>query len=490
MNDVRRTKIVATIGPASRSPEVIRQLFQAGMDVARLNFSHGSHSEHAETVAVLRAVAAELDSPITILQDLQGPKVRVGELPQGQVALDIDDTVMLVPEASSSAQPTGATGFFTIPIDYAFAAGEAGPGTRVLLADGLLALEVVAVQGLALVCKVVEGGILKSRKGVNFPGLTLRMPSLTQKDLVDLAFGQELKVDCVCLSFVRDAEDIQALREALVKLDSRTPILAKIEKPQALDHLEQIVAASDAVMVARGDLGVELSPEKVPMAQKRVIQACNRAGKPVITATQMLESMISEPVPTRAEASDVANAIIDGTDAVMLSGESAVGAYPVRAVQMMDRIAREVESHAHGNTAPRSEPLRVSWAGSAPENSTNTHALGRAANVIEDITSVKGIVLLSASGHTARLVAAERPSSPVIALTPSEKVYHSLNLVWGIKPVLVREMADTFDQLVALAERTVKARAFAHPGEKLLIIGGVPAHAPKGSNFLKLHVVS
>jgi pyruvate kinase len=486
MSRIRKTKIVATIGPSSRSPEIIRQLFRAGMDVARLNFSHGTHTDHAETVATLRAISAELQTPITILQDLQGPKVRVGNLPGDHLLLSIGETVVLVPEASMPPDLPESSKT-VIPIDYAFAAEEAAPGSRVLLADGMLALEVIGVEGLAITCRVTEGGVLKPRKGVNFPGLKLQLPSLTSKDLEDLAFGQELKVDCVCLSFVRDAKDIQSLRDALAALNSITPVLAKIEKPQALDHLDEIVAASDAVMVARGDLGVELSPEKVPMAQKRVIQACNRAGRPVITATQMLESMITEPMPTRAEASDVANAIIDGTDAVMLSGESAVGAYPVRAVEMMARIITEVESHPNLQATGRNIH-ELAPCSPFCQTQTDTHALARAANVMEDIVPIKCIVLLSASGHTARLVAAERPYSPVVALTPDERVYHALNLVWGIKPVLINETADCFDGLVSLAEKTMKARGLAAVGDKLLIIGGVPAHKPKGSNFLKLHV--
>ena len=323
-NTLRRTKIVATIGPASNSTVVLRQMVQAGMNVARLNFSHGSYEDHAATIANIRAVARELDTPITLLQDLQGPKIRVGRLPEGKRTLNVGEIISLVPQAEYREQAD------FVPIDYPDAAEEAKPGMQVLLDDGLLELEVVEIVGTALRCKVVEGGVLKDRKGVNFPSLNLRLPSMTEKDKQDLEFGLAQDVDWVSLSFVRSGEDIRALKTLLAEKGKPKPVIAKIEKPQAIEHLEEILDEATGIMVARGDLGVEMKPEMVPMLQKRIIEMCNRRGMPVITATQMLDSMIREPRPTRAEASDVANAIIDGTDAVMLSGESAVGAFPVR----------------------------------------------------------------------------------------------------------------------------------------------------------------
>jgi pyruvate kinase len=468
--DLRRTKIVATIGPASSSPEVLRQLIEAGMDVARLNFSHGSHDDHARTIARLRAVSAELDKSVTLLQDLQGPKIRVGRLPGDQIALAPGETVALVPEAEFGDQPA------TIPIDYPHAAEEARPGMRVLLADGLFELEIIEITGNALQCRVVEGGVLQSRKGVNFPNLELRLPSLTDKDKQDLEFGLSQNVDWISLSFVRSAEDIRTLKALLTARGAPKPVVAKIEKPQAIEHLDGILEEAHAVMVARGDLGVELRPEEVPMIQKRIIELCNRKGRPVITATQMLESMIHDPRPTRAEASDVANAIIDGTDAVMLSGETAAGAHPVRAVEMMARIAREVEA-------------RIEFKSYPPSGRTETEALGEAANIIAKTVEARCIVVFTASGYTARFVAAERPRAAVVALTTSAAVYHGLNLLWGVKPLLVKETPETFEGLVDLAQSTLQLRQLVTPGDKIIVLGGIPAGQLRGTNFVKIHTV-
>jgi pyruvate kinase len=471
-NSLRRTKIVATIGPASSSPEVLRKMIQAGMNVARLNFSHGSYEDHAATIANIRAVAQELDTPITLLQDLQGPKIRVGHLPGGQRALNVGDIILLVPQAEYREQPDA------VPIDYPHAAEEAKAGMQVLLDDGLLELEVMESAGTALRCKVVEGGVLKDRKGVNFPSLNLRLPSMTEKDKQDLDFGLAQDVDWVSLSFVRSGEDIRALKALLAERGKPKPVIAKIEKPQAVEHLEEILDEATGVMVARGDLGVEMKPETVPMMQKRIIEQCNRRGMPVITATQMLESMIREPRPTRAEASDVANAIIDGTDAVMLSGESAVGAFPVRAVAMLDRIAREVESRIEFKSYPP-----------AAQNK-NVHALGAAANVLARELQPRCIVALTVSGVTAQCIAAERPASLVVSITTNPNVFHALNLVWGIKPLLVDKMEGSFESLVKCAERTLLERRLVKAGDTILVLGGIPAGAAGGSNFIKMHVVA
>jgi pyruvate kinase len=467
---LRRTKIVATIGPASSSPEMIRKLILAGMDVARLNFSHGSYDDHARIVTNVRAISEELDTPITILQDLQGPKIRVGRWPSGEITLTAGEVIALVPEAEFSGQAA------TVPIDYPHAAEEAQPGMRVLLADGLFELEVLGTEGHALKCRVVAGGVLKCRKGVNFPDLNLQLPAVTEKDRQDLEFGLSLDVDVIALSFVRSGEDVRSLRKLLLAKGADKPVIAKIEKPQAVENLEEILAESQGVMVARGDLGVEMNPERVPMIQKRIIEQCNRRGLPVITATQMLESMILEPRPTRAEASDVANAIIDGTDAVMLSGESAVGAYPVQAVEMMDRIAREVEARIEFKTYPR-------------RGQTDADALSEAVMILGNSVQPRFITVFTQSGRTAARVAAERPKAPVVALTTSNRIYHGLNLVWGIRPLLVHEEADTFEGLVKLAESTLRERKMADSGDKILVVGGIPARVSQGTNFVKIHTL-
>ncbi|HOW73027.1 MAG TPA: pyruvate kinase [Phycisphaerae bacterium] len=469
---IRRTKIVATLGPASNSAVVIRQLIQAGMDVARFNFSHGSYDDHARTLACLREASGELDRPVTILQDLQGPKIRVGQLPPpGQIQLDPGADVTLVPLGDFKGEPA------TIPIDYPHLAEEARPDMQVLLADGAFELRIVRVAGDGVQCRVIQGGALKSRKGVNFPDLRLRLPSLTPKDVEDLEFGLSLNVDVVSLSFVRSAEDVRALKSLIADKGLFKPVVAKIEKPQAIEHLDEIVEETNCVMVARGDLGVEMSAEKVPLLQKHIIEKCNRRGKPVITATQMLESMIQEPRPTRAEASDVANAIIDGTDAVMLSGETAVGAHPVQAVEMMARIAVEVEEKIEFKNYP-------------PTEHTQTHALTEAIRTVEQVLQPRCIVVLTASGYAAGRVASERPRSPVFAVTTQPRVYHALNLVWGLRPLLIDRQADTFESLTALAEATLRERQLVASGDTILILGGIPAMQPRGTNFLKVHRVT
>jgi pyruvate kinase len=469
-NPMRRTKIVATIGPASSSPEMIRQLILAGMDVARLNFSHGNYEDHAMVVKNLRAISDELDIPVTILQDLQGPKIRVGKLPEEGLLLQIGDLVSLVPEGTSSSHP------LVVPIDYHHLAADAKPGMQVLMADGLFEMEITDVKGDAVLCTVKEGGLLKSRKGVNFPELNLRLPSLTEKDKEDLDFGLSLDVDWISLSFVRSAEDVVFLKKMMAEKGFHKPVIAKIEKPQAIDHLEEIVNEVHGIMVARGDLGVEMNPEKVPMLQKRIIELCNRKGKPVITATQMLESMIHEPRPTRAEASDVANAIIDGTDAIMLSGETAMGDFPLKAVEMMDRIARDVESKIDFKTYP-------------PEGCSNIQALGESSTIISGIIKPACIAVLTTSGRSAQFVAAERPKTPVFALTTHIKVYHALNLLWGVKPLFIQNHPDTVEEMVAVFENTLLERKLVAPGDKILMMAGIPAHIPGGTNFLMVHTV-
>lgn len=466
----RHTKIVATIGPASNTPEMIRQLILAGVDVARLNFSHGNYDDHATVIQTLRRIAEEVDTPITLMQDLQGPKIRVGKLAGGEILLEPGIEVIMLPEQEYSGLPS------TIPIDYPHAANEAKSGTVILLADGLFQLEVTQVKGNQLICKVIDGGLLKSRKGVNFPDLTLTLPSMTEKDKQDLAFGLSHDIDWISLSFVRCAEDVRALKREISDQGYNKPVIAKIEKPQAVANLEEILDEVQGVMVARGDLGVEMFPEKVPMIQKHIIEQCNRRGLPVITATQMLESMIQDPGPTRAEANDVANAIIDGTDCTMLSGETAVGAYPIKAVEMMARIAIEVEKEIEFKTYPSTGHVEII-------------ALSEAVASIEKIVDVKCIVVFTTSGRSARYLAAERPKAPVYALTDNLVVYHGLNLLWGITPILVKESCNTVEEIVDLTQKVVIDRELASPGEKVIILGGAPVYQHGESNFIKIHTL-
>lgn len=466
------TKIVATIGPASNSPEIIKQMVIEGMTVARLNFSHGSYEDHAKMVSLLRKVSEELDTPITLLQDLQGPKIRIGKLASGEMEVKQGDRLTLIPENFEGVKENAIT------IDYPYLAEEAEVGTQILLDDGLLEFRIVAIDKPSVICEVIEGGILKSRKGVNLPSLNLRLPSLTEKDQKDLQFGLSQGIDWVSLSFVRKAEDIITLKQFLAQHNAAdTPVIAKIEKPQAIDNLEEIINHSDGIMVARGDLGVEMSPEKVPLLQKQIISLCNKQVKPVITATQMLDSMIHNPRPTRAEASDVANAIIDGTDAIMLSGESAVGLYPVKAVEMMAKIAMSVEPSLKFTNNP-------------PSLNDETHALSEALNAIDKILPLKFIVAYTKSGYSAIIAAGERSKTPVLALTVEEKVYHRLNLVWGVKPILIDQEPRDFEDLVHQVERVIKGRNLAEKGDRILIMAGIPTGISKGTNFLKIHVIN
>ncbi len=466
-----RTKIVATIGPASSDKATLTAMVKAGMSVARLNFSHGSYEDHARMVALLREVSLELDQPITLLQDLQGPKIRVGQLPGGELQLIPGQTVTLIPLDNDYPDPQA------IPIDYPYLADDATPGAQVLLDDGLLELEVMAIEPPAVICQVIEGGPLKSRKGVNLPSLDLRLPSMTEKDKQDLIFGLSQGVDWISLSFVRKAEDVQALKALLVEHGAAdTPVLAKIEKPQAIANLEAIVEECNGLMVARGDLGVEMRPESVPMLQKKIIRLCNQKAIPVITATQMLDSMIRNARPTRAEASDVANAILDGTDAVMLSGESAVGQYPVQAVEMLAKIATEVEKNL--------EIVNYS-----PSHADETTALGEGINAICRTLPLRCIAAFTSSGYTAIVAAGERPNVPVVAFTPSRDVYHRLNLIWGVHPLLLEHSLVTFEELVKEAEVDLVERNLVVSGDRILVMGGIPTQHTRGTNFLKIHQI-
>jgi pyruvate kinase len=477
----RFARIVATLGPSSSSEADIRRLILAGLDVARLNFSHGTHAEHAQRISLLRQLSNELGKPITILQDLQGPKMRIGTIPEGTINLTAGQMVTLASVDESLV--TGTQDSPLIPCDVPEFSRIVQKGSHILLDDGHLEMEVVTVQDGRVSARVLLGGPLSSHKGVNLPGAQLTIPGFTEKDREDLAFGLEQKVDAVAVSFVRTAEDILTVRQAIKDIapgQADTPIIAKLERPEALENLEAILQVTDGVMVARGDLGVEMSPASVPIAQKKIIESANRHSKVVITATQMLDSMINNPRPTRAEASDVANAIFDGTDAVMLSGETASGKYPVESILMMDSIIKEAESHfnewGHKN-------LKA-------EESTEDDAVSitRAARELAHDRNVAAIAVFTQTGHTALLMAKARPRVPVLALTPEPRAYHKLGLYWGVIPFMV-PYASTMEALIAQVEKTIAESTSLKPGQQVVVISGFPVGKFRLPNFALLHTI-
>jgi len=470
---MRRTKIVATIGPASQDEAKLTALLHAGVDVVRLNFAHGTHAEHAAAAARVRAIAARLNRPVALLGDLAGPKIRVGALEGGAVQLDDGASLVLTP-----APETGTAA--RLPTTYPALAQDVKPGDRVLLDDGALELRVVAIADGDVTCRVVHGGWLKEHKGINLPGIAISAPALTDKDQDDLAFALAQGADYIALSFVRRADDLRQVKELLARRDADVPLIAKLEKPEALQHLDAILEIADGVMVARGDLGVELSPAQVPTAQKTIIATANARGVPVITATQMLESMVANPRPTRAEASDVANAIFDGTDAVMLSEETATGAYPVEAVQMMAEIAVEAEAALPrwGRSAPRE-----------PHTRDNALAIGRAACELAGDRDVVAIAAFTRSGRTARLISKERPRVPILAFTPDERICRRLALLWGVIPYQVLEVCSV-EEMVTQVEHALTLAGYAGPGDQVVLVGGLPVTAQTPTNFVKLHQIN
>ncbi len=463
------TKIVCTIGPATDSKKILRQLITAGMNVARLNFSHGSHKGHEKVIRSIRELSAELDKPVAILQDLQGPKIRTGEFRGESVELKKNEEWTITTRGVK-----GEPGL--IPTTYRGIVNDLTKGDTILIDDGLIELRVLSKDKTQIYCKVVSGGILSAHKGINLPGVTTSIPSLTKKDREDLAVGIEMGVDYVALSFVRSAKDIRALKRFLRKKKADIPVIAKIEKPQALRELEGILDACEGIMVARGDLGVELSPEKVPIEQKRMIRMANEKRRLVITATQMLESMTDHPRPTRAEASDVANAILDGTDAVMLSAETSVGQYPVGSVRMMKKIARETEA----SFVPR--PFYGHKPSSFPD------AVSEAACMAAESLGLKAIVAFSQSGFTAALISKYRPPVPIIACTPDEEVQRRLALHWGVDARVIPHLSDT-DKMIETVEGLLLAQRLARKGDKIAILAGAPLEARGKTNMMKLHVL-
>ena len=474
----RRAKIVATIGPASQDVEVLKRLILAGMNVARMNFSHGTHEQHAERIALIRDVSEKLGVSIGILQDLQGPKIRVGDLPE-IIQLSEEEIVTLYVTGTTPPDNEGKM----IPVDFRQLFDSVRTSDRLLLDDGRLTLEVLSVMNRStLTAKVIVGGPLSSHKGINLPGVRLRIAGFTEKDEADLAFGISHDVDAVAISFVRTVEDVKKVRYAMERFSSgkRMPLLiAKLEKPEALDNLDEILDIVDGVMVARGDLGVELPPERVPVLQKHIIRTANARAKLVITATQMLESMIMNPLPTRAEASDVANAIFDGTDAVMLSAESASGKYPVESVQMMDRIVREAESHFMEWGAEQSV--------SGFEHS-DAASMARAAQVLANDKNVTAVTCFTTQGQTAWLMSKIRPRVPIMAFTPSQDTYRRLSFLWGVRPQLV-PFSNSLEEMIDHVDAALMHSDVVQSGDQVVLVCGFPVGAVRPPNMALLHTV-
>ncbi len=467
-----RAKIIATIGPSCSSVEMIEQLVNAGMDVARINCSHADHAFIETIIDRVRQVSEKLDHSVGILLDLSGPKLRTGKISKGPVSLKAGEKFTITTRKIDGSDKIVST-------NYTDMAKDVSPGDRILLDDGLIELSVEHNDGSEIECSILNDGILKDHQGINLPGVRLSIPALTDKDKSDLAFGLKKGVDYVALSFVRDAEDIEQLRQIINDLSGSEPpvlIVAKLEKPEAIEKLDEIMAVTDSVMVARGDLGVELAPEMVPPVQKLIIKKANALGKPVITATQMLDSMVNNPRPTRAEASDVANAIYDGTDAVMLSEETATGAYPVEAVRMMDRIACRAEtsvdfSQLHKHALP-----------------TSAHAIAHAACSMAVDMKATAIAAFTKTGATARHIAQFRPPTAIIALTQDLHVYRQLSLLWGTTPLMLTEASDS-ESTLAMVEDVLFQKHYVEPGDNVIITGGLPIAARGPANFVKLSTI-
>ena len=464
---VSHAKIVCTIGPSSGSPGIIRALIKGGMNVARLNFSHGSRSEHGEKIRIIRGVSDELNIPVGILQDLAGPKIRVGNLPEPGVRLEAGQTFILTNRDVEGAPDR-------VSVSYASLPDEVEPEDRILLSDGSIELVVKTKSPSEISCAVVTGGLLTSHKGLNLPTRTIRTPAFTEVDREDLLFGLEHGVDFVALSFVKNAEDIRSVKEVIREREGDTPVIAKIERHEALDHVDNIIEAADGIMVARGDLGVEIPLEDVPIIQKMLIQRANAIGKPVITATQMLRSMVSSPRPTRAEAADVANAVLDGTDAVMLSEETASGDYPIQAVQFMARIIRSAESDFSHERYLELVPRREV-----------SDSVAHAACVLANHLDAAAIVAPTSSGRTARYISRFRPKQPIVALSPDANVVRRLALYWGCLPHLVPQPTDT-DDMIERSSQLVLNFDYAAKHDLVVMTAGHPVGVSGNTNMVRV----
>jgi len=468
----RRTKIVATLGPSSAEPGVVREMLRTGVDVVRINSSHGDPDEWGEWIGLVRRVAEDVGRRVGVLVDLQGPRIRVGALDE-PVTLEQGAEVVFAPEVEAR---TGE-----IPTTYAALAEDVAPGRTILLDDGLLSVEVTGVTGSRVTGRVRQGGRLGSHKGMNLPGTKVSAPALTEADRRHLAVAVERDADFIGISFVRTAEDVLAVRDLVPE---HVRLVAKIEMAAAVDDIDRILEASDAIMVARGDLGVELPFEEVPLVQKRLIARANDHARPVITATQMLESMVQNPRPTRAEASDVANAILDGTDAVMLSAETAIGRYPVAAVEAMVRIITEVETSVLGGRSDRRRPPH-GWSAELP---LVEDAIAYATAIASEMLKVPLIVCYTTSGFTARKIAAHRPAVPIVGLSTVEHTVRSLTLVWGVAPMLVRQ-APTYETMLSEARDRLLELGLVAPGSSIVVTAGVPLHVPGTTNLLKVETI-
>lgn len=470
---MRRTKIVCTIGPASDSVEILKRMILKGMNVARLNFSHGTHEDHAKRVELIRQAAGEVGAVVGIMLDTKGPEIRTGLIEGDKVRLETGKTIVLTTE-----QITGTAE--RLSVSYQGLPNDVSPGSRILLADGLVELEVVSAEATEILCRIINGGEIGARKNINLPGVVVNLPAVTEKDVSDIAFAVEKGMDFIAASFIRSASDVLAVRKVLENHGSDIQIIAKIENHQGVENIDEILKVADGIMVARGDLGVETPTEEVPLIQKMIIQKCNHLGKPVITATQMLESMINNPRPTRAEATDVANAIFDGTDAIMLSGETAAGKHPVEAVTIMDKIAVRTErALGFEELLGRKEIAPSRTVTDAISHATCTTALGLGATAI--ITSTK-------SGHTARMVSKYRPRARIIAVTPRMEVVRKMTLVWGAIPLLEMETRNT-DEMIAAAIKASLAANLIKAGDLVVITAGIPVGVPGTTNMLKVHIV-
>lgn len=474
----RKAKIIATIGPASSSPEILEKLIDAGMNVARLNLSHGTHHDHRQACERIREISDRRGSSVGILIDIQGPRIRTGPLHSDQEAVLETGSIVRI---SSDPHPSTSDLF---QIDYPYLFDDLEIGDRILIADGQIEIKVVKITSGEIEGEVLSGGILGANKGVNFPGVDLSISGLQEKDYEDLAFGLKLQVDAVAMSFVSSGEDMKALRKTIVEISPQNehlPIIAKLERPQALDHIDSILHHSDGVMIARGDLGVEVSPEKVPSLQKQIITQTLTRRKFAITATQMLETMIHHPSPTRAEASDIANAVFDGSDALMLSGETSIGAHPVKSVLTMDRIIRDAESHASEwgirTQAKNFELLEVATA-------TTVAARDLAQNC-----AVNAIAVFTRSGRTARLIANARPMEPILAFTPEPETYRQMAILWGVEPHLV-PMSDSVEGMIEHVETALLGSKRIARGEKVVLVASLPIGAMGPANFILLHTVT
>jgi pyruvate kinase len=468
----RKTKIVCTIGPASESSGILEHLIRAGMNIARLNFSHGTHQEHLRKIKAIREIAEQLRTSVAILQDLSGPKIRVGKMREGGVELRRGEEFHLTTQILVGDERKASVTYPSLP-------QEVRAGDRILLADGMIELQVVEAEGQNIRCKVIVGGVLTSHKGLNFPTGTILASAFTEKDQEDLLFGIKNGVDFVGLSYVKEATDLERVKKFLRERSADIPIIAKIERKEALEDIDRILLASDGIMVARGDLGMETPIEKIPNVQKMLIRKANTSGKPVITATQMLRSMVDHTQPTRAEVTDVVNAIYDGTDAVMLSEETATGRFPVEAVQMMAKIARAAEEEfPHHRFLER----RSSGGGDLPQ------AISRATSFLAQEVEATVIVTPTESGSTARWVSRLRPKQPILALSRHLSTVRKLNLCWGVHPILVTEWKDT-DDMLERSKKMPKELGMASAGDRVIIIAGVPISIPGTTNLIKVEVV-